>query len=346
MNFEWNIEQIQSYNNNNNTNTTIQHRKKSILDILSNLRIDVYFNLINMSLLPTIDNQIYRLINVHQPLDINTNTNTDTNTNINYIQLYIQRIIYEYLNVDNYIYMEYIINEPKFKQHSKIFKSNINKYLNNITDDKLLLSSIEYIKTNTNIQINLNLKDMQSIINNLSRNNNLLFDMNIISKRNKIILANSYLQFANKDIRSIDILDSIYNLSICKDLIYGRYSSQFKLNKQINDQIILTDIDKYIYKIITESTYVDYEYYILIKHDIIGKINLILDNRMLIIKCDKPSINDYIKYLLMIHRYNIDNQSINQINIIQLYNPINGTIIEWTIINYSYIDLYNYLINI
>ena len=67
---------------------------------------------------------------------------------------------------------------------------------------------------------------------------------------------------------------------------------------------------------------------------------------MIIISICKPTINDYIKYLLMVYRYNLDNQSINQIDIIQLYNPINGTIIEWNIINYSYINLYNYFINI
>ena len=119
-----------------------------------------------------------------------------------------------------------------------------------------------------------------------------------------------------------------------------------KLNEHINNNIILNDIDNYICKIISEATYIDYEYYIEIDNNIIGKINIILDNRMLIINISKPSINDYIKYLLMLYRYNLDNQSINQINIIQLYNPINGTIIEWNTIDYSYIDLYNNIINL
>ena len=39
-----------------------------------------------------------------------------TDININFLHLYIQRIIYEYTGADNYLYVEYIINEPNFKQ--------------------------------------------------------------------------------------------------------------------------------------------------------------------------------------------------------------------------------------
>jgi len=337
--FEWDLEQTKIYTNTNiNTNTNTNITKKSLSNILSNLNITMYNALLDKSLLPTINKQIYKLINIHQPL------NTDID---NFIQLYTQRIIYENIEIDNYLYVEYIINEPKFKQHNKILKSNIKKYLNNQTNNELLISSIEYIRSNTNIHLQIDKKDMQTIYNILTTKNNIYFDMNLISNKNKVILTNSYLKFQNKNIKSIDILQSIYNLSICNDLIYGKYSNQNKLNEQLKqlNQIILTDIDNYIHNIIIESTYIDYDYYIIIENNIIGKINLIIDNSMLIINLSKPTINDYIKYLLMIHKYNTDNQTINQLNIIKLYNPINGTIIEWDIIDYSIIELYNYLIN-
>jgi len=327
MNFEWKQEH---YFDNNNTLT-----KSYINKLISNIDINLYLNILEKSLIPTSNNQIYTLINIHQSID--------TDININFIYLYIQRIIYEKLNVKNYLYIPYLINELIIKQHSKILKSNINKYLIN-NEDELLISSIDYIKLNSNIEINLCKKDLKSIFDNLSFKNNNYFDSNIITKNNKIILTKSYSEFQNKNIKSIDILQSIQNLSIYIDFINGKYSNQFKLNNTSHNQIIFTHIDNYLQKIITESIYIDYEYYISIKNIIIDKINLILDNKMLIININKPSINDYIKYLLMIHKYNLDNLSINQLNIIQVYNPINGTIIQWDIIDYSSDNLYQFFI--
>jgi hypothetical protein len=49
----------------------------------------------------------------------------------------------------------------------------------------------------------------------------------------------------------------------------------------------------------------------------------------------KPSINDYIKYLLFWAKYNIDNVDLNKLTIIQHYNPINGKIFEWDMTDYS-----------
>jgi len=323
--FEWIINPDQTYTI---TNPNHSIRQRSITNILLNLTIETYQYIMNNKLLPKIEDQVYKLINIHQPLEIDID--------INFLLLYIQRIIYEYLDIDNYIYLEYIINEPLIKQHSKILKSNIQKYLNN-TDNSLLLSSIEYIKTNTNIDIKI---DHNTILNiyNIIISRYMLFDMNI----NKSILSKSYTQFQDKNNKTIDILESINSLSKCYDYINNKYPTHIMIPIT---PTTLSNIDNFIQKIISDSLYVDSEYYIMINNSIIGKINLILDNKMLIINNNKPSINDYIKYLLMAYKYNMIHKLINKIEVIQLYNPINGTIIEWDIVDHPYNLLYDYLID-
>jgi hypothetical protein len=334
INFKWDTisskSSISSKSNKSN--------KSNISNLLYNLDINTYINLQNKSLLPTLDDQIFKIMNVHLLLDIDINIKS-------FIQLYIQRIIYELLDVDNYIYLEYVLNEFNFKNHSKILKLNINKYLEDISDDELLISSIEYIRLNSYIDIKINSKDLITIKDNLSYNNKLNFDINMISIKNKTILSNSYREFQNKKLKSIDIINSIYNLSLCADFIQGKYSMQSEFNKKINiiNPINLNIINNYLSDIISNATYINYNYYICIDNYLIKRIDLILDNRMIIINMNKPSINEYIIYLLMITKYNIDNQSINKLNSIQLYNPIDGTIIEWNIVDYVYMDLYNYL---
>ena len=64
----------------------------------------------------------------------------------------------------------------------------------------------------------------------------------------------------------------------------------------------------------------------------------------------KPSINDFITYLLYWAKYNMDNQS-NIIKIIQYYNPLNGNLYEWDLSDYiqtdnSYDKFYHYFANL
>jgi hypothetical protein len=85
------------------------------------------------------------------------------------------------------------------------------------------------------------------------------------------------------------------------------------------------------------AEYVDYNYDIIINNFIFGKIDLILDNRMIIINSStniKPSINDYIKYIILFIKYNIDNKNINKLTHIQYYNPLLGNLYEWDLTDF------------
>lgn len=182
---------------------------------------------------------------------------------------------------------------------------------------------------------------MKFIYDVLNIKNKQYFDINLILQNNKSELLKSYINFSNKNMKSIDILQDIFNLSLCSEFINHKYTTQFS----INQSIVISDIniiDDWLKNNIDNCSYVNYNYPIIINNYLVGIIDLILDNRIIIINNNKPHITEYIKYLLYLEKYNNDNDI--QINIIQLYNPLEGIIIEWNIENYNGLYKYFYLI--
>lgn len=305
--------------------------------LLSNSDIEIYTELINNRLLPQTDQTIYLIIKVHDPLL------DDVEIRFDHIELCVIRLIYQLLHVDNYIYLEYLLNTPKFFNHSRLFRSNILKYLNNNSNIDQLNSSLEYL----NLDLKLNDKDLNMIANSILNINkyNLRFDHNVLLNSSKKLLTDANIKFQDKNLNTIDIIDYINQLSICKDLIQGKYTSQYLIpNIQSTIRQHLQLVSRWLESIINNCTYVDYNYQIVINDRLINKIDLIIDNRMILICYSRPTMIDYIKYIMMIAKYNNTNHLINQLNLIQLYNPILGTILEFKV-DFDYMDLYMNLIN-
>jgi hypothetical protein len=114
----------------------------------------------------------------------------------------------------------------------------------------------------------------------------------------------------------------------------------------------LSIIENWLVLNIKSARYLDYDYDIIINKYIIGKINLIIDNVMIIIESkpiNKPSINDYLRYLLYWAKYNIDNKN-NPLKYIHYLNPLNGTLFKWNLAdhidNNFYLKLINYFIDL
>jgi len=108
---------------------------------------------------------------------------------------------------------------------------------------------------------------------------------------------------------------------------------------EFKDKISLLEniqtIKEYITDFIKESSYIDYDYDIVIANCIIGQINLIIDDMGIIINgniTNKPSINDYIIYLLYVAKYNLNNyDSGMKFNRLSYYNPLNCNLYEWDV---------------
>jgi hypothetical protein len=271
------------------------------------------------------------------------------------LNLSINRLIIELINPNiDFIYLPYIKNEPALKDNNSL-KYAIKKYFNNNNSD--LDIHIKYFKSKFNFNISLDDKNLKSIYNILTEPDLLFIDYSNITKNNKLLLANSYVKYQNKDLKTIDIIDDIFNLSLCTELIKGRYSFQILIsNIEYIDKITiiehLSKIENWLISNIKFAKYLDYDYDIIINRYIIGKINLIVDNVMIIIESkdsNKPSINDYLRYLLYWAKYNIDHQN-NPLKYIHYLNPLNGTLYKWNlsdhINNNLYLKLINYFINL
>lgn len=338
-------------------------RKNNLLEILNNIDIKLYVDLKNKNILPSEDYFCFNVNIIHPNIEPNkiiqySNT-TDLNIMFqNMLNLCTQRIIYELLS-DNILYYSYIKNDQIFKTNYYSLRSAINKYLieNDIT---YLKKHIDYFsKRGSEFTISTNKKDLKTLYDILSDSNFMTIDLNNITKQNKQILMKSYKNYKDKQLKIVDIVNDIFNLSICDELIKGRYSLQMLLdNYNYVDKIKLIEHLNFIYdwikSNITLAEQVNYNYNILIDRNVIGNIDLIFDNRMIIIGSNisqKPSINEFIKYLLFWSKYNIDNPN-NIVNIIQYYNPIIGKIFSWDMYdllitkNYDYKKIYDYFMKI
>ena len=346
----------------------MSNRTNKISEMLSNLSIETYLDLKSNNILPPDEYLNFNLINIHKsinPSDIINYANiTDLNVVFSHMMnLQLEKMILQLVNSKDHIFLLYAKNDQIFKNNRHSLKYAIKEYLSS-DDDSQLIKHIEYFKkSKSEFIIELCKKNLQNIFNLLSEPELQTIDYNNITKNNKSALFVSYNKFQNQNMRALDMIDDILNLSISNELIKGRFSLQLLINniEYINKiELIefLINIYEWLKSNIELAEYIDYNYDIIINKFIIGKINLILDNRMIIIESkitQKPSINDYIKYLLFWSKYNLDNiDNIGQntkLTIIQYYNPITGKIFEWDMSDFilnsdnKYDLIYNYFLN-
>ena len=346
--FEW---------NDNDYDELVYNRKNKILDIITNIKIETFIDIKN-NVLPSQEYLKYNIIKIHEIFNkLEIVNNLDDNIFCSMLDLQVYRMILELIPNTEYIYLNFIKNDKVFKNNRFSLKKIINEYLK--SDDKNILNKhIEYFKkAKSDFDIPLNKKVLTNIYNILLESDMITIDYNNIIKTNKLILLDSYRKFQNNNLRSIDIIDDIFNLSLTNELLKGRYSYQLKIdNIEYKNKIILIEklieIFSWFKSNITLSDKIEYDYDIIINNNIIGKIDLILDNRIIIIESKnilKPSINDFIKFFILWSKYNKDNNN-NKITIIQYYNPYNGIIYEWDMTKYINIDnpykIIDYLNNI
>jgi hypothetical protein len=346
----------------------MSNRTNRISEMLSNLSIETYLELKSNNILPPDEYLNFNLINIHKsinPIDIINYANiTDLNVVFSHMMnLQLEKMILQLVNSKEHIFLLYAKNDQIFKNNRHSLKYAIKEYLDN-NDESQLIKHIEYFKkSKSEFIIELCKKNLQNIFNLLSEPELQTIDYNNITKNNKSALFVSYYKFQNQNMRALDMIDDIFNLSICNELIKGRFSLQLLINniEYINKiELIefLINIYEWLKSNIELAEYIDYNYDIIINKFIIGKINLILDNRMIIIESkitQKPSINDYIKYLLFWSKYNLDNinniEQNTKLTIIQYYNPITGKIFEWDMSDFilnsdnKYELIYNYFLN-
>jgi hypothetical protein len=348
-NFNINIADFVSFNwTDSNYENLLSNRTNKLSDMLANLNIETFIDLKEKQILPPDEYLNFNLVEIHKSINpdqiINYQNLTDLNNIFSHMMnLQLEKMILELVSSKEHMYLPYAQNDQIFKNNRHSLKQAIKDYISN-DNSQQLIKHIEYFKkSKSDFVIPQCKKNLQNILNLLNESDIQTIDTNHITKQSKLILMASYNKFQNQNLRSIDIIDDIFNLSISNELIKGRYSLQLLLDNidYINKfELIehLITVYEWLKSNIELAEYLDYNYDIIINKSIIGKINLIIDNRMIIIESkntQKPSINDYIKYLLFWAKYNIDNVDLNKLTIIQHYNPINGKIFEWDMTDYS-----------
>jgi hypothetical protein len=369
-NFEW---------KENTYEDLINKRSNKLSDILNNMNINIYIDLKTQKILPPEQYINFNSKNIHSHIDpykiIRHSNTTDLETIFsNMMNLQVERMIQELVNTNEYIYLPYIKNDQIFQNNKYSLRHAIRQFTEETTHTthtthtsckKDLEKHIEYFKKqNSNFIIPISGSDsdnkfLTNILNLLSEPDFLTAELNLLTKTNRLTIADSYAKFKNHIYKSIDIIDDILNLSLINELNKGRYSLQLLLsNVEFINKLDLIEhlinINDWLRSNISSAEYIDFNYDIIINKCNIGKINLIIDNHMIVINAknsQKPSINEFIKYLLFLSKYNSDNS--NKLTIIQYYNPIAGKIFEWDLSDtdtnlngQSTNELLNYFINL
>jgi len=322
----------------------INKRQKKIFNIFNDIDINLYIDIKEKNLLPNREYMIFVTYIIHDSIDYSKIIKYDNLIDLeiifnNMINLHINRMIQEIIS-DEYVYLSYIKNDDIFKKYKNQLIKTISDYLelnSNYLDIEKITNYIQ--KNDSEFKWTTNTKILHNILNILLDTNYTITDMTLLMENSKIILINSYNKFQNKNYKSVDILDDIVNLSLIEEIIKGRYSYQLFLNNIEfipNHSLIehLISIKEWLKINISSAKYVDYNYDIIINGFITGKIDLIIDNKMIIINKQSNikssiSINEFIKYLLFLLNYNKINK--HNVNIIQYYNPITGKLFEWNL---------------
>jgi hypothetical protein len=301
----------------------IYDSKHNMMNYMKNLNIDKYQEMKANSLIPSEQYLCFKTTNMDSEINMVPSDIIHCNTQINieslfcdFINIIVYRLIYECNKNYNYIYLNYVKNDKVLRSNGYTLKDAIKKYLSNSTNNESLNKHITYFNSHdSELNLIIDKRYLTKISNYLLTYDIDHIDLSSLTTESKNRLSNSYLNYQNRSLKTIDIIDDLLNLSLCGYINSGRLSYQFLIDKiEFKDKISLLEniqtIKEYITDFIKESSYIDYDYDIVIANCIIGQINLIIDDMGIIINgniTNKPSINDYIIYLLYVAKYNLNN---------------------------------------
>ena len=249
---------------------------------------------------------------------------------INLIKKYKYNFIYNFSkiiqNIDNFDDTTLIKNDET-KKCIKLIEPN---------DKKLIINFIDYLKKNIKGFGNGSIEDLF-----LSRFN---YDQSKIKDIN-----DSYIKFTNPDIKTIDILIDVFNISKCNSLVENRLRMLYVniLEENIDDYQLLIRLmkDNFLpwilkHKHIECKKYINYDIYN-------GECDLICDDILIDYKCSENNfiqIEWIIQLLCYTHMLQDENYNINKIAI---FNILSGKLFMADISKWTRgKELFDYLINL
>jgi len=249
---------------------------------------------------------------------------------INLIKKYKYNFIYNFSkiiqNIDNFDDTTLIKNDET-KKCIKLIEPN---------DKKLIINFIDYLKKNIKGFGNGSIEDLF-----LSRFN---YDQSKIKDIN-----DSYIKFTNPDIKTIDILIDVFNISKCNSLVENRLRMLYVniLEENIDDYQLLIRLmkDNFLpwilkHKHIECKKYINYDIYN-------GECDLICDDILIDYKCSENNfiqIEWIIQLLCYTHMLQDENYNINKIAI---FNILSGKLFMADISKWKRgKELFDYLINL
>jgi hypothetical protein len=249
---------------------------------------------------------------------------------INLIKKYKYNFIYNFSkiiqNIDNFDNTTLIKNDET-KKCIKLIEPN---------DKKLIINFIDYLKKNIKGFGNGSIEDLF-----LSRFN---YDQSKIKDIN-----DSYIKFTNPDIKTIDILIDVFNISKCNSLVENRLRMLYVniLEENIDDYQLLIRLmkDNFLpwilkHKHIECKKYINYDIYN-------GECDLICDDILIDYKCSENNfiqIEWIIQLLCYTHMLQDENYNINKIAI---FNILSGKLFMADISKWTRgKELFDYLINL
>lgn len=244
------------------------------------------------------------------------------------------------------IYLKYQINI--MYKIRKQFQNNLyHKFFTRTKDDPDFIKKIEYHDS----------KIFDNIIGKMiykSKKSNIDIQMLIVIPYNylppKFIskISDSYIKYNNKSMKSMKVLEDIYNVSICDNIIAGRrrlvyknvykdFINEYPIFEHCNKFVrLLQDHNLYCKKLIFDND-----------RDIVGEMDLLdlTDNTIIDYKCS--SSGDFkLNWMIQMLAYKAlhENNGGNKINKLKVYNPILGTLSEIDISEWNKgCELLNYL---
>jgi hypothetical protein len=316
------------------------NRMQNLSDLIYNIDIDILSELKELNILPSEKCQAMLIETVHDDIkpDEIISYNIKSDLEILYEQTYnilIKRSISE-ITDETFIHIEYLANNQIIFNHKNSLKKAIKLFIDHDESDQIDQHLTYFKKSNIYFPTNKNL--LKQLLCVISNKNYSYIDLtsNIFNKSTFVFLKNSYDKYCNHNLKTLDIIDDIINLAILSQILKGRFSLQYLINHiEFIDKIKMIEHFDQIYNnindLIKKSHMVNYN--INIDKNYIEQTSLIIDDRIIIIesKCtQKPSIKDFVRYLIYFAKYNllIGNDS-NDLHIIEYYNPINGKIYKW-----------------
>lgn len=141
-------------------------------------------------------------------------------------------------------------------------------------------------------------------------------------------MKKSYLKYKNKNLKNLDIIKDIYNISLCDNILQGRRRLLYKhvLEYFIKDTNLFKDIETYIDKLKGHELVCKKVIYNE-KYDIAGEIDLIdiTENKIIDYKCSltECKLEWILQLLIYVALIKLSDLKII-INYIEIYNPLLG----------------------